>query len=227
MQTNTMPSLHGAIERIKRPFLPNVELDRYKWLRQYITQEQGFFVEAGANNGLSQSNTLYLERDGWSGLLIEPIPALHAQCRLNRHVPVEGCALVPPEMAGQLVPMTYANLMSVVDGIGSAHEQEAHLHAARPHLRRGEELYRVEVPGRTLTEVFDMYDVGRVDLLCLDLEGFEAPALRGLDFWRFQPEWLLIEARHERDVETVIGRSYVPVARSGDYDVLYHLKRIG
>ena len=32
----------------------------------------GFYIEAGANNGVAQSNTLELEKRGWSGLLIEP-----------------------------------------------------------------------------------------------------------------------------------------------------------
>jgi FkbM family methyltransferase len=223
-----MPTLQGAIARLKKPFEPNIERDRYNWLRRYVTQKHGVFVEAGANDGVTQSNTLYFEKAGWTGLLIEPIPSLAQKCRIARSSPVEECALVAPEMAGQSVGMTYANLMSLVDGaMGSGHGDEMHLHAARPHLPEGEEFYRIDVPGRTLSDVLDANRLSAVDLLSLDLEGFEAPALRGLDFMRHQPTWMLIEARFREEVEAVIGNRYEAVAQSGDYDVLYRYRRIG
>ena len=44
-----------------------------KKLDKYLNCRDGFFVELGANDGLSQSNTFYLEKKlGWRGILIEP-----------------------------------------------------------------------------------------------------------------------------------------------------------
>src|SRR5689334_13139538 len=65
-------------------------------LLNFIGSRGGIFVEAGANDGLSQSNTAYLEFYlGWRGLLVEPIPELAVACRLNRPgAIVEQCALV-------------------------------------------------------------------------------------------------------------------------------------
>jgi hypothetical protein len=60
--------------RPKRSFGLN-ELDVK--LANHIRFRRGFFVEVGGNDGISQSNTAYLERYlGWRGLLIEPIPEL-------------------------------------------------------------------------------------------------------------------------------------------------------
>ena len=37
--------------------------------------KRGFFIEAGAYNGVELSNTLYFEKNlGWTGLLVEPNP---------------------------------------------------------------------------------------------------------------------------------------------------------
>ena len=48
-----------------------------KKVLKYLPTAPGFFIEAGANDGLKQSNTFYLEsRRGWRGLLVEPIPEL-------------------------------------------------------------------------------------------------------------------------------------------------------
>jgi hypothetical protein len=38
-------------------------------------KRDGFFIEAGAHDGVEASNTLYLEKKmGWKGLLVEPNP---------------------------------------------------------------------------------------------------------------------------------------------------------
>ena len=59
--------------RYSRPAL--YDLDRR--LGRYLRFRNGIFVEAGANDGFTQSNTYYLERFlGWSGLLVEAIPSL-------------------------------------------------------------------------------------------------------------------------------------------------------
>lgn len=45
---------------------------------------KGYFVEIGAYDGVSLSNTLKLEEHGWNGLCIEPNPKLYEQLIKNR-----------------------------------------------------------------------------------------------------------------------------------------------
>jgi len=54
------------------------------FVRGLLPHDNGFFVEAGAADGLTYSNTLLFARDGWKGLLVEPVPQLFIQCRENR-----------------------------------------------------------------------------------------------------------------------------------------------
>ena len=87
-------------------------------LARRLTKRHGIFVEAGANDGVSQSNTLYFERYlNWRGLLVEPVPALAEECKKNR----PGCrvanfALVPLGEAPSEIEMWSCGLMSFVDG---------------------------------------------------------------------------------------------------------------
>ena len=63
-----------------------------QWLNQNVFNNQsgGFFVEAGAWDGITSSNTYFFEKElGWDGLLIEPDRqnyleiAKHRDCRAS------------------------------------------------------------------------------------------------------------------------------------------------
>lgn len=188
----------------------------------------GFFVEAGANDGVSQSNTLYLERYyNWRGLLIEPVPEIARRCRSNRpRAIVEQCALVAEGFPDATVEMRYCNLMSLVGGArGTEDADEAHIAAGRQFLRPDEEPYAITVPARTLTSVLSAHGVGRIDLLSLDVEGYEPQVLRGLDFERYAPRYILVEANDPGDVERSLDGRYDLMTQLTGRDRLYRLGR--
>jgi FkbM family methyltransferase len=178
----------------------------------------GTYLEAGANDGFTWSNTYYLERfKGWRGILVEGIPELAAECERTRpRSLVHNCALVPPDYPEQHVTMTYCDLRSLIKG--SEPELERRLAAAR------ERAYEVSAPARTLDEVIAASGVERIDFMSLDLEGYEAPALRGLDVDRWGPEWLLVEVEGQERrsaVEAVLADRYEAVQALTAGDVLF------
>src|SRR3954469_21340764 len=84
---------------------------RYSWpalndldrsLQRLLPDRPGTFMEAGAHDGYTQSNTYYLERfRGWHGVLVEAVPELHAKAaRRRRRSRVVQAALVGPEREG-------------------------------------------------------------------------------------------------------------------------------
>jgi FkbM family methyltransferase len=201
------PALHGMDER----------------LEHYLGGRPGFFVEAGANDGYEQSNTYSLERiHGWRGVLIEPIPELaRAATRERPRSRIFHCALTDSESPGGTVRLLYGGLMTVVAG-GRPDDAEwvADAHALPQEQRRHE----FEVPARTLSSVLDEARVAEVDLLSLDVEGYEPTVLRGLDFDRHGPRLLLVEARDEparHAIEAVIPDQYRLLERVSPFDLLY------
>lgn len=199
--------------------------DLDKKLEPYIDFDEGIFVEAGANDGQTQSNTAYFARHrGWRGLLVEPIPELAARCRVARpESVVENCALVASDAEGQFVPMTYCGLMSVVEGGWSDPEAE------RAHVETGRQIqslttYHVDVPGRSLSSLLDRHKMTHVDLLSLDVEGFERQALEGLDLRRHRPRFILVEARFREEIDKLLLPYYEVVAELSHHDVLYRAK---
>jgi FkbM family methyltransferase len=196
-------------------------------LARHLPEAGGFFVEAGANDGFEQSNTYWFERfRGWRGILIEGIPSLARRCSCVRPGSiVVNCALVEPELEGELIPMAFGRLTSLVRGArGSAQADLALLQEGAA----ADEIYEVLVPGRTLSSVVDELRPGRIDLLSLDVEGYELQVLRGLDLERHAPRFILVEVFDEEGrraaVNDLLCPRYELVQPLSHHDLLYRLR---
>lgn len=222
-------ALHEAAGSARYSRMALHDLDRK--LERHIGFDGGVFVEAGANDGVEQSNTYYLEKfRGWTGLLVEPEPGLAAACRRNRRARVAEAALVAEDVPGATVVLNFAGLMSTVDGaLGDAAATARHVATAlsvQPELAGTR---RVPVPARTLSALLDEAGLVRpVDLLSLDVEGGEAAALRGLDFSRHAPRFICVEARDAAAIAAVLEPRYRVVEVLTDVgshrDLLYGLR---
>ena len=192
-------------------------------LQHYLPQRPGVFVEAGANDGFTWSNTYYLERwVGWHGVLVEGIPELAAECeKLRTRSQVFNCALVAADHPASTVTMTYADLGSLISH--SEPELESRLDGIE------KQRYEIEVPARTLGAVLDEAGIERPDFICLDLEGHEPSAIRGMDLERQGADWMLVEVlghQGRAGVETALGDLYEPVAELTPADVLYRRRDV-
>jgi FkbM family methyltransferase len=202
-------------DRYSHPAL--FDMDRR--LAEIFDSRPGVFVEAGAHDGYTQSNTYYLERRcGWSGVLVEPVPQMRARCERRRpHSQVFGCALVGPERDGTSIAMQLGDLMST---ISSPEQTGNRTDGPSP---AGE--VSMEVPARTLASVLDEAEAGEVDLLVLDLEGAELDAISGLDIHRHAPRYVLVEALdragQQPALDAALAGRYEFVQTLSDYDLLY------
>lgn len=190
-------------------------------LDELFGSEPGFFVEAGANDGFAQSNTYWLERfRGWRGILVEPVPELAHEAELSRPgTPVLQAALVPADRDRTSVKMNFGDLMS---SLAEARDISYPKLGAAFGLR---DSYEVEVPARSLSSILDELGAPEVDLLSLDVEGYEANALEGLDLDRHAPRFILVEIvdrdEEKRAIDAVIGARYAEHSWLSPRDLLY------
>ena len=169
--------------------------DLDKKLLKYLNFNNGFFIEAGANDGISQSNTaLYEFNYGWRGLLIEPNFIKYQQCKQNRiNSIVENYALVSNsynklEIEGNFAKADYeGSLTAMVYDKGDWVDDNL----LKEKEKIKDEL--ISVPAITLTKLLDKHNIQKIDFISLDVEGYEISVLNGLDFKKFTPSFIMIE----------------------------------
>jgi FkbM family methyltransferase len=188
----------------------------------YLPKSGGFFVEAGANDGIRQSNTYYLEkRRGWTGLLVEPIPRLAAKCRDNRRNSiVEECVLVAPENIGQEIEIVDLDLMTaVVSGFSDVTEMLKRISLAERVQKI--ESNKISVMSNSLNSLLELHQRYDIDLLSLDVEGFELEVLKGLDLKRFSVSVILIETTNLHLVQLALGDDYFLAQQFSHHDYVF------
>lgn len=200
-----------------------LELDRK--LEKYLDYDNGFFIEIGGWDGITFSNSLYFEKNrGWMGILIEPAPTEYLKCKKNRPLAkVFCCACVPFCYREMFLPMTFCASMTFAHStpslINQIHDIDAHLMSGLQFLNEAESVYRFGAVAKPLSEVIDEAQVNRkIDLLILDVEGFELNVLRGIDFQRHRPKFICVEVRELAPIEEfLVANGYRVEAKLTDY----------
>lgn len=171
-----------------------------------LNYQNGFFIEAGANDGSTQSNTLYLEKQlNWSGILIEPSLRHIESCKnLRKNSIIVHAALIDNENIKTIRGDFDGHLMSSVDG---------------NRLSRKDNL--IEVPARTLKNILIEYSCPKtIDLLSLDTEGHEFQILNGIDFSLVTFKYIVIEINvpwYDKIVELLTKNNYKLVENISQY----------
>lgn len=153
--------------------------DRWVCEEVYPGLRGGYFVEAGAGDGLELSNTVYLEEAlGWNGLCVEP-SRQYVALQTNRKCYVSNACLAAE--SGRLVEFVESE-----SSIEYGADPCSHFSGINDHLKR----YRVNgsprmVTTTSLTDVLDDFQAPAfVHFLSLDTEGSEFEILSGMRFDR-------------------------------------------
>ena len=190
-------------------------------LEQDWPPEERYYFEAGANNGVSQSNTFQLDHYfGWRGVLVEPVTANFKKCQKYRSAECINAALVSDsfknkELSGQFSDKVLTDREEQDNGLGAGCTQ---LHKDEyPDLLK-------TVPTITITEALIKNNAPkRLGFLSLDVEGHELESLRGLDFNIFRPRLICIEITSDaQEIKNLLeNKNYHMLAQIDECNFLY------
>jgi len=164
--------------------------------QKFLSKNNGFYVDVGANDGRAASNTYHLEKlQNWQGVLVEPIMHLHFRSRQIRDSKQNiffNCALVSNNYTESTVELLYSGLMTISsESIFSSKEWSD---AGRKFLGNGEVVTTFYSAARTLQSVLiESNAPARIEFLSIDVEGAEISILHGVNFSEWVFEYILIE----------------------------------
>jgi FkbM family methyltransferase len=146
--------------------------------------KNGFYIDVGANDPELHSVTKAFYDAGWWGINIEPMPSYHHVFAEQRPRDIN-LTVAAGDAEGTIT------LFEVPSMNGWASTDRA---VADAHRADGYEVTETDVPLRLLKDICAEHVRGDIHFLKIDVEGFEEAVLRGMDFARWRPWILVIEA---------------------------------
>ena len=154
--------------------------------------KNGFYIDVGANDPELHSVTKAFYERGWYGINVEPLAQYQPAFLQQRARDINLCVAAGAE-EGEITLFE----VPAVPGWASADPQ-----VARAHEQAGFELLAHTVPLKTLRSICAEHVRHDIHFLKIDVEGHEAQVLRGMDFARWRPWILVIEATMPNSRET-------------------------
>lgn len=161
----------------------------------------GYFVDLAANDALDFSNTLALERKGWTGLCIEPNPVYWYGLSHRK------CTVVGAMVAGTKSEKVKVKFRGVYGGIVGKLDNKLADYKKEPDAP---EVTRYTAPVHQVLEKFNVPKV--IDYMSLDVEGSEYEIMKDFPFEKYTIRVLTVERPNKKLKALLTEKGYMYLA---------------
>lgn len=158
----------------------------------YFGNKKGFFIEVGAFDGESFSNTSCLADSGWKGIYIEPVEKFYKKCaerHKNNNVKVINAAI---GLENKIVDIYVGEALSSLDkNQVNAYNQISWSKGICFSSQKCRQI--------TLESVLTESSPNDIDLLVIDVEGKELEVLESFNLDKYRPKMIICEIEDEHD----------------------------
>jgi FkbM family methyltransferase len=188
--------------------------DRFLLEHFFRGRRGGVFVDIGAYDGETFSNSLFFERSmGWTGLCVEPLAAAFAKLAATRKAICENVALADFEGEADFVEADDEGgpFQKMFSGLSATLDPRDVSRIALMTKSR----VTTRVPVTRLSTLLDKHGIREIDYCSIDVEGGELAILSEFDFERFPIKVLTVENNYDdpRLSALMTARGYQPYAQ--------------
>jgi FkbM family methyltransferase len=155
----------------------------------FPAKKDGLYVDVGAHHPIKFSNTLLFYNKGWRGINIEPDPSKKWLFKIFRFRDINLNMGVGPEK-------TELDFYSFKTSTLSTFDKKA----AEEYQKMGHKVSKVfKIEVLPLKDVFAQHvGDGEVDILSVDVEGYDMEVLKSNDWKKYRPRFIILETLEYR-----------------------------
>jgi FkbM family methyltransferase len=167
-----------------------------------------FFIQIGAYDG-RKGDPIYelVQRNRWSGILVEPQPDIFERLKQN-YAGFSGLAFEQAVIVteGNSLPLyklkdEYAHLFHADHRTLSSFRPELIIRHLSQPVDVESAVQKVDAPRLSFSALLKKHDVSKIDLLQVDVEGYDFQIIKGIDFEQIAPRIIHFEHAHLRAIE--------------------------
>ena len=162
----------------------------------FCNKKNGFFLDLGANDGISFSNTYFFEKHrNWQGICVEPIKDVYNKLRKNRKCKVINCAI--GEKTEKLTFTRVVGPSQMLSGLKKFRHPDHQKRTLKEVELNGGEVIEEIVQCISFKEMMSKFNVKVIDYLSIDIEGGEFEVLKTIDLREFIIKIITVENNYD------------------------------
>lgn len=184
------------IELRKAPAVPWSPVPVFVLAAEHLMHLRGddlTFIQVGANDGVADDPIRdFITTRGWRGILCEPQADVFQKLKHNYAAQADRLIFENVAISADPGGLTLYRSPGADNTISSANPKTTAQQSGVPEA----DLVRVTVPTLTLDALIERHQIGRLDILQVDVEGYDFEVLKTLSLERYRPAVIQFEHGH-------------------------------
>lgn len=180
----------------------------------FYNKKNGFFLDLGANDGISFSNTYFFEKHrNWQGICVEPIKEVYDKLKKNRKCKVINCAI--GEKTEKLTFTRVVGPSQMLSGLKKFRHQDHQKRTLNEVEFNGGKVIEEIVQCLSFKEMMSKFNVKTIDYLSIDIEGGEFEILKTINLKDFSIKIITVENNYDdkRINDFMISKGYFKILK--------------
>jgi FkbM family methyltransferase len=203
------------------PYFSQDGQDKFIHEKFFVNKRDGIFLDIGANDGITFSNTYFFEKQmGWKGICVEPNPDIFKEL-----VKVRDATCLNAAISNQIGSATFLKIdgPNMLSGLVDFYHED-HLRWVQDELKQhGYKREEIQVQCYKINELLDSHGIKKVDYMSIDTEGGEFNIIETIDFKKISIDVISIENPYnDKRIKSLLVNNGYKLKNVVGWDEIYH-----